>query len=88
MEVFNERQCSLIATEIIEGAAISAYGVLDVKPVDGRFGGRVFEINDMVEKPKLEEAPPNLPSSAATFLRPRSSTRLRKSKRVVEGNSN
>jgi UTP--glucose-1-phosphate uridylyltransferase len=87
-EVFNETQCSLIATEIIEGAAISAYGVLDVKPVDGRFGGRVFEINDMVEKPKLEEAPPNLPSSAATFLRPRSSTRLRKSKRVVEGNSN
>lgn len=57
IEVFNETQCSIIATEIIEGAAISACGVLDVKPLDGRFGRRVFAIQNMVEKPKLEEAP-------------------------------
>src|SRR5438270_921053 len=60
MEVFNETQCSVIATEIVKGSAISSYGVLDVKPVDTRFGERVVEIVNMVEKPKPEEAPSNL----------------------------
>jgi UTP--glucose-1-phosphate uridylyltransferase len=32
MRVFEETQCSVIATQIVEGKAISAYGVLDVKP--------------------------------------------------------
>jgi UTP--glucose-1-phosphate uridylyltransferase len=39
MDIFNETQCSVIATEIVEGPAISAYGVLEVKPIDDRFGG-------------------------------------------------
>src|SRR5207253_619562 len=60
MDVFDETQCSVIATQVVEGPAISAYGVLDVKPSDGRFGGRVFEINNMVEKPKMEDAPSKL----------------------------
>jgi UTP--glucose-1-phosphate uridylyltransferase len=60
MEVFNETQCSVIATERIEGKGISSYGVLDVKPVESRFGDRVFEIQNMVEKPKPEDAPSNL----------------------------
>ncbi|PYX85129.1 MAG: UTP--glucose-1-phosphate uridylyltransferase [Acidobacteria bacterium] len=57
MDVFDETQCSVIATQVVDGPSISAYGVLDVKPSDGRFGGRVFEINNMVEKPKMEDAP-------------------------------
>jgi len=60
IDVFNETQCSVLATQVVEGAAISAYGVLKTKPADGRFGGRLFEITDMVEKPKLEAAPSNL----------------------------
>jgi len=56
MDVFHHTQCSVIATQVVEGEAISAYGVLDVSPVDG-FEGRVFEIHDMVEKPKPKEAP-------------------------------
>ncbi len=51
IEVFNETQSSVIATQIVEGEAISAYGVLDVKPADGRFNGKLFEIQNMVEKP-------------------------------------
>src|SRR5947209_15779011 len=39
MEVFEQVQRSVIATQIVEGEAISAYGVLDVKPADGRQGG-------------------------------------------------
>ncbi len=38
VEVFDQTQCSVLATQIIEGKMISSYGVLDVKPVDSRFG--------------------------------------------------
>lgn len=59
MEVFEETQSSVLATQIVEGEAISAYGVLDVKPVNGHPGGRLFEVLNMVEKPPVEEAPSN-----------------------------
>jgi UTP--glucose-1-phosphate uridylyltransferase len=70
MQVFNETQCSVIATEVVERAAISAYGVLDVKPADTRFGERVFEIVNMVEKPKPEEAPSQLAIIGRYILTP------------------
>jgi UTP--glucose-1-phosphate uridylyltransferase len=70
MEVFDETQCSVIATERVEGKAISSYGVLDVKPVESRFGDRVFEIQNMVEKPTPEEAPSNLAIIGRYILTP------------------
>ena len=69
MRVFEQTQCSVIATQIVEGAAISAYGVLDAKPVDGH-GGRLYEIRDMVEKPRFEEAPSNLAIIGRYILTP------------------
>src|SRR5438477_7213437 len=57
MRVFEQTQCSVIATQIVEGEAISAYGVLDVKPADGHHGGRLYQVFNMVEKPSIEEAP-------------------------------
>src|SRR6266851_859700 len=60
IDVYEETQCSVIATQVIEGPAISAYGVLDAKPVDGKFHGRLFEVSNMVEKPRMEDAPSNL----------------------------
>jgi UTP--glucose-1-phosphate uridylyltransferase len=71
MRVFEETQCSVVATQMVEGKAISAYGVLDVKPADGRFDGRLFEINNMVEKPKPEDAPSNLAIIGRYLLTPR-----------------
>ena len=71
IRVFEETQCSVVATQIVEGKAISAYGVLDVKPADGRFDGRLFEINNMVEKPKPEQAPSNLAIIGRYILTPR-----------------
>ncbi len=58
IDIFHDTQCSVIATQVVEGKAISAYGVLDAKPVPG-YDGRLFEIRDMVEKPKPEAAPSN-----------------------------
>jgi UTP--glucose-1-phosphate uridylyltransferase len=57
-QVFEKTQCSVLATQIVEGKMISSYGVLDVEPAPG-FDGRLFQIRNMVEKPKAEEAPSN-----------------------------
>jgi UTP--glucose-1-phosphate uridylyltransferase len=71
MKVFEETQCSVLAAQVIEGPAISSYGVLKVKPPDGRFGGRLYEILDMVEKPKPEDAPSNIAVIGRYILTPR-----------------
>jgi UTP--glucose-1-phosphate uridylyltransferase len=55
VEAFNETQSSILGSEVVEGAAISAYGCLAVKPVASN--PRLLEVTDMVEKPKAEEAP-------------------------------
>jgi len=70
IQVFEETQSSVLATQIVEGKAISAYGVLDVKPADGRFHGRLYEIVNMVEKPRPEEAPSNLAIIGRYILTP------------------
>ena len=69
IDIFNQTQSSVIAVQIIEGAAISAYGVLDAKPADG-YDGRLYEIRNMVEKPKLEDAPSDLAVIGRYILTP------------------
>jgi UTP--glucose-1-phosphate uridylyltransferase len=55
IDVFDKVQGSILATQVVEGPAISAYGVLDGKPLADN--PRIIEAKGMVEKPKLEEAP-------------------------------
>ena len=69
MRVFDEKQCSVIATQVVEGPAISAYGVIDAKSVDGN--ERLFEVHSMVEKPALKDAPSNLAIIGRYILTPR-----------------
>jgi UTP--glucose-1-phosphate uridylyltransferase len=70
VEVYNETGCSVLATQVIEGPAISAYGVLDAEPVTGKYSGRLFEVKHLVEKPKFEEAPSNLAIVGRYILTP------------------
>ncbi len=60
MDVFEESQCSIIATQEVNGPAISSYGVLDAQRIEGKFNGRAFDVRSLVEKPKQEDAPSNL----------------------------
>src|SRR5512141_700663 len=46
MDVFDEKQSSVIATQIIEGPAISSYGVIKAKAVAGS-GGKLYEVLDL-----------------------------------------
>jgi UTP--glucose-1-phosphate uridylyltransferase len=55
IDVFSERGGSVLATMTIEGAAISAYGVLAGSEDPGN--PRIYNCTGMVEKPKLEDAP-------------------------------
>src|SRR5437899_8339723 len=55
MDVYEATGCSVIATQVVEGPGISAYGVIDATAVDGKFSGRLFDINHLVEKPRLED---------------------------------
>lgn len=70
MDVFEESQCSIIATQEVNGPAISSYGVLDAKKIEGRFDGRAFDVRSLVEKPKQEEAPSNLAIIGRYILTP------------------
>ena len=69
IDVYNETGSSILATQEVEGKAISAYGVLDATPT-GKHDGRLYEVKNMVEKPKPEDAPSNLAIIGRYILTP------------------
>jgi UTP--glucose-1-phosphate uridylyltransferase len=69
MDVFDRTQCSVLATQVVEGPGISAYGVLDGKPVPGS-NGKLYEVASLVEKPRPQEAPSNLAVIGRYILTP------------------
>lgn len=70
VEVFEETQGSVIAAQRVDKSQVSSYGILDVHDGDGRFDGRLFEIKNMVEKPKAEDAPSDLAIIGRYILTP------------------
>jgi UTP--glucose-1-phosphate uridylyltransferase len=70
MEVFEESQCSILATQEVNGPAISSYGVLDAQRIEGKFNGRAYNVHNLVEKPKPEDAPSNLAIIGRYILTP------------------
>src|ERR1044071_5382154 len=69
MSVFEEKQASVLAAQVIEGPAISAYGVVKGRDAAG-FNGRLHEVHDLVEKPAPEKAPSNLAIIGCYILTP------------------
>ena len=68
IDQFDQTQSSIIATQQVEGPAISSYGVIDATPVPGN--DRLYEVRNMVEKPKLADAPSNLAIIGRYILTP------------------
>lgn len=56
VEMYERYNCSVIAIEEVPGDNISSYGVISGNEIEDG----VYEITDMVEKPKPEEAPSQL----------------------------
>jgi UTP--glucose-1-phosphate uridylyltransferase len=75
VEAFNETQaatgqmCSILGSEVVEGPAISAYGVLDCTP-DPK-NPRLLAVKNMVEKPKAKDAPSHNAIIGRYILTPR-----------------
>lgn len=55
IDVFEKVQCSVLATQVVEGPSISSYGVLDGEPL--KDDPRVIDVDGLVEKPKMADAP-------------------------------
>lgn len=70
MDVFDETQSSVIATQEVNGPAIASYGVLDARQVEGKFNGRAYDVRNLVEKPRPEDAPSNLAIIGRYILTP------------------
>lgn len=68
IEMFEQTQSSILAIQQIDGPAISQYGVLDAIPVNGN--ERLYQVKNMVEKPRAEEAPSNLAIVGRYILTP------------------
>ncbi|GAA0215518.1 MULTISPECIES: UTP--glucose-1-phosphate uridylyltransferase GalU [Methylophaga] len=56
VEVYEKYNCSVIAIEEVPGDNISSYGVISGREIEDG----LFEVDDMVEKPKPEDAPSQL----------------------------
>jgi UTP--glucose-1-phosphate uridylyltransferase len=69
IDVFDEKGGSVIATQTIDGPAISAYGVLAGS--QDPENPRIYNCTGMVEKPKFEDAPSNQAIIGRYVLTPR-----------------
>lgn len=67
--LFEKLQASIIATCEVPLSDISSYGVIRGTPVEG-FGGRVYKVHDVVEKPPADEAPSNMAIIGRYLLTP------------------
>ncbi|HEX7959306.1 MAG TPA: UTP--glucose-1-phosphate uridylyltransferase GalU [Terriglobales bacterium] len=68
IDTFEQTQSSILAIQQIDGPSISQYGVLDAKPVNSN--ERLYQVKNMVEKPRAEEAPSNLAIVGRYILTP------------------
>jgi UTP--glucose-1-phosphate uridylyltransferase len=69
VSLFEKLQASIIATCEVPKSQISNYGVIKGTPVEG-FDGRVYRVQDVVEKPAPEKAPSNLAIIGRYILTP------------------
>lgn len=56
LQVFKEYQTSILGVQTVPHEVVNKYGIIAGKQVDER----VYKVQDMVEKPALEEAPSNV----------------------------
>lgn len=66
IDVFKKYQATVIAVSAVEKKEIPSYGIVKVKKISSR----LYQVLDIVEKPKIEEAPSNLAISGRYILLP------------------
>ena len=70
MDVHARYKHSVFAIQRVEGEAISSYGVIKGRKVRDYKGGRLYRIENLVEKPNLSDAPSDLAIIGRYILSP------------------
>jgi len=66
LEVYNTYSASVIAVQEVDRSQVSSYGIINAVPV----AEGIYKIYDMVEKPRIEDAPSNLAIIGRYILTP------------------
>ncbi|MGH9340650.1 MAG: UTP--glucose-1-phosphate uridylyltransferase GalU [Acidobacteriota bacterium] len=69
LDIFQERRASVVAVQEVSWETVSRYGVIAGEAVNGS-DGRLFKVDDMVEKPPRDKAPSNLAIIGRYILTP------------------
>ncbi|MGN6591724.1 MAG: UTP--glucose-1-phosphate uridylyltransferase GalU [Terriglobales bacterium] len=91
LDVYEATGASVVAVEKIPGEAISSYGVIQPAAAPGdefaphQFLGRAVRIDDLVEKPRLQDAPSDLAVVGRYLLTPGIFKHLKKMERGTGG---
>lgn len=81
VELYERYQCSIIAIEEVPKEDTGSYGIISGDEIaDG-----IYQVKDMVEKPKPEDAPTNMAIIGRYILTPEIFTHLRKTKPGANG---
>ena len=71
MAVYEQYGTSVVAIQRVPKSAVSSYGIIRARPIREKvWGGRLFQIDDMVEKPRPGDAPSNLAIIGRYLLTP------------------
>lgn len=69
MDIYDTYKSSVIALMEVPKEEVARYGIVRAMPIDDG-EGRVFEVHDLVEKPRIEDAPSNLAIIGRYILTP------------------
>lgn len=83
IDVYEAHKGPVVAVQQVPRSEISAYGVIDGEPEGA--SGRVYRIRDMVEKPRVEDAPSDLAIIGRYILTPDIFEALEKTPRDAGG---
>ncbi|WP_456418789.1 UTP--glucose-1-phosphate uridylyltransferase GalU [Methanocaldococcus infernus] len=76
IKAYEKYNCSIIALERVPKEEVYKYGVIDGEEIEKG----VYKINNMVEKPKVEEAPSNLIITGAYLFSPKIFKKIKETK--------
>jgi UTP--glucose-1-phosphate uridylyltransferase len=68
IKAYEEHKCSIIAIEEVPINEVRKYGIVNAHPVKGK--DNIYQVTDMVEKPKKEDAPSNMAIIGRYILTP------------------
>ena len=76
IKAYKKYKCSIIALERVPKEEVYKYGVVSGEPINGK----IYRIDDLVEKPKVEEAPSNLIITGAYLFSPKIFEKIKETK--------